>query len=245
LKDDQGLLEEMKRLSNELYEIGLKQDGFILQKVIDGRTQEFDVPPPYFSSNSGSVYINRNFTGQNDFNNNLNFGNRATEHTTQWISLNLTDLINVTDVGSGAPNNVVNGTLKYDLFGVGQNVSLRYRINPPGSNGLRTITITPNSSASFLRHVVSPSTITFNGQPLELTIHANEFGWLWLRIIQGGLEKVSTLYRFNYSTSNNNRNGGRVSINGFNAIGLPFPPYTVSSVQHFYSGHCGWFMEGA
>lgn len=236
---NEELLKEMQLLSDELYRVALEDKGEYDPDISKNTSRSFSAPPPYFSSNFGSVFLNVN--GQSDTSNSLNFGNRAAEHTTQWISLTLTDFINVTDVGAGAQNNVITGRVTYDLSGINQRVFLNYRINPPGNNGLRTLRITPGSSANFLQHNIAPATIDASG-PIKLTIHANEFGWLWLRIIQNGVEKFNAHYRFNYSTSNDNRNGGRVSISGFNAVGLPNIPYTVSSEQHSYTGYCGWFM---
>ena len=211
--------------------------------VING---SLPVSPPYYASNVGDVYINRNFvTGQSDRNDNLSFGNRAPHHTTQWVSLNLTDIIGVRDVGVGASNNVGSGRISFYLKGVNQRVNLNYRVNAPSSGSpFRSITVTPSSpTANFLRNNIVPSTILIaNGiGPIQLTIHANEFGWLWLKIEQGGIIKYDQHYRFNYSSNFDNKNGGSISISGYNPMGLPFIPYTFFWAQQNYSGYCGWF----
>ncbi|ELR73688.1 hypothetical protein C900_02092 [Fulvivirga imtechensis AK7] len=240
-QDPDELLAKMKALSDELYLVstGKKSSG-----NTDASIQEFSVPPPYYSSNEGSVYKNWNYSGNTSTTSSLNFGNRAPEHTTQWVSVNLSDMIRVTDVGANAPNNVGHGRVTYRLSGVGQSVTLHYQINPPSNGNPRSVTVTASSSASFLRNNVAPSPILigYGGGPIQLTIHANEFGWLWLRLEKDGLVKFDQHYLFDYSPTLDSRNGGSVQLSGYDRIGY-YIPYTVFSAYHSYSGYCGWFKE--
>lgn len=240
-QNENVVLSKMKALSGELYSLSTMDKP---RNSSNTSMEEFSVPPPYYGANTGSVYINRNFTGQSSPMATLNFGNRAPEHTTQWIALQLMDYIRVTDVGSGAPNNVGKGYVRFNLSGIGQSVTLKYTVNAPSAGGFRTVTITPSSSASFLQNLVAPSPIVLGlgGGTPQLTIHANEFGWLWLRIEQDGLIKVDQHYRFNYSSTLDSRNGGSITMSGYNRIGT-FIPYSVFAAEQAFSGYCGWFKE--
>lgn len=238
-RSSDDVLEEMKTLSDELFRVSTGKKP--VQNSY-AAIEEFSVPPPYYASNSGSVY--KNWNGYSSTYNNLSFGNRAPEHTTQWISMDLGDMFRITDVGANAPSNVGTGSVRYYLSGVGQSITLNYRVNPPSGGNPRSVTVTASSSANFLRNNVVPSPILlgYGGGPIKLTVHANEFGWLWLRIEHNGLIKYDQHYRFNYSSALDSRNGGSVAISGYDRVGY-FIPYSVFSAHHSYSGYCGWFKE--
>jgi hypothetical protein len=230
------VLKEMKALSDALHKINTGTDT---KQSSNAAIGEFSVPPPYYAGNSGTVSKNRNFNEQ--FISGLSFGNRAPEHNTQWIAMDLSDMITWTDAGSGASNHIGRGSVTYSLYGVGQSVTLDYQINPPAAHGVRTITVTPSSSAKLIRNDVVPSPILLGGGPIKMIIHASEFGYLWLRLEHNGLIRYDQLYSFNYSSNLDNVNGGAVLISGYNLAGGPSIPYSFFSAEHRYIGYCGWF----
>jgi len=234
-----AIVAEMKSLSDELYKVSTGKEP----KHNNEKTNA-----AYYSSNSGSIYKKLNFTNRNHLRDNLYFGDRIAEHTTQWVALELTDVIGIRDVGVGAENNTGRGRVRFYLSGIGESVTLNYKVNPgPTGSFSRTVTLTPSSSASFLRNNIAPSPIniklTDHEKPIKLTIHANEFGWLWLRIEWDGLIKYDQHYRFNYSQNLDSRNGGSISMSGYDMVNGPFIPYTVFFAHQSYKGYCGWFKE--
>jgi len=54
-------------------------------------------------------------------------------------------------------------------------------------------------NATFLRDNIPPKTIDWSKGDIKLSIHTNEFGWLWLRIKQGSQTLYDRHYRFTYS----------------------------------------------
>lgn len=57
---EQELIEEMNRLSEELYRAALEDRGENDIENTNDVSKSFSAPPPYLSSNSGSVFLNVN-----------------------------------------------------------------------------------------------------------------------------------------------------------------------------------------
>ena len=166
--------------------------------------------PPVHKSNNGLV--NKSLFSPSDTDNfieNLSFGTRAEGHTTQWIDVTIDDRLLVIDALNfdSSIRNSGAGRVAFSLNGIAQTVNLDYKITIGTPTGRRFL-ITPSvTNATFLRDNVPPKTIDITKGNIKLTIHANEFGWLWLRIKQGSQTLYSRNYRFTYSSSNNSQNG--------------------------------------
>lgn len=165
----------------------------------------------------------------------LNSGTRT--GTTQWASLNLynTQL-------SVAPDQYTynrSGTLSFSLNGLGQSANLDFSINPATLNA----TITPNVSYYTTLHSRQiPNTSFALSNHLELTVHSNTSGWLWIQVKSSGTTVFSSLYRYTYSSRLDTRNGGTVRAYRFGPAGVgPLPPHTPAGINTSYSGYSGWF----
>ena len=87
-----------------------------------------------------------------------------------------------------------------------------------------------------------PSTSFTFGGPMAITIHSNTAGWLWVEVKKSGTVVFSSLYRYNYNTGLNSRNGGNINAFGFGqSLVGPLPPWTPAGFTTNYRGYCGWF----
>ncbi|MGH1336232.1 MAG: hypothetical protein ACRBFS_08895 [Aureispira sp.] len=163
----------------------------------------------------------------------LHFGTRT--GTTQWISLTL-DNSYISTTPDGFTNNR-SGRVNFYLRGVNQRVSLNFSINV----GTQNAVITPSTTASLHSRAMPNTSFAFGG-PMAVTIHSNTAGWLWIEVKKSGTVVFSSLYRYNYNTGLNARNGGHIDAYGFGQqlVG-PLPPWTPAGFTTNYSGYCGWF----
>lgn len=163
----------------------------------------------------------------------LNFGART--GSTQWANLTL-DNTYFSIVPDQYTNNRT-GQLDITLSGVNQRLSLNFSINV----ATQTATVRPTTSANY-HSGTSPNTSFALSGPTEVTIHSNTAGWMWVELKRAGAVVFSTLYRYNYDTRYDGRNGGNMNTYGFGPNGVgPRPPYTQASFTTRYRGYCGWF----
>lgn len=65
---------------------------------------------------------------------------------------------------------------------------------------------------------------------------------MWAEVKKAGTVVFSSLYRYNYHTGFNSRNGGKIYTTGFSGIRPgPLPPYGSSGFTTEYTGYYGWF----
>lgn len=165
----------------------------------------------------------------------LNSGTRTS--TTQWAVLNLYNT--QFSIAPDAFTNDRPGTLSFSLNGVGQSANLDFSINPTTLNA----TITPSVAYNTTLHSRQiPNTSFALSSHLELTVHSNTNGWLWIQVKSLGTTVFSSLYRYNYNSRLDSRNGGNVRAYRFGSVGVgPRPPYSPAGIKTSYSGYSGWF----
>lgn len=163
----------------------------------------------------------------------LNFGTRT--GTTQFIDLNLTNS-QIHTVPDGYTNNRV-GKVNFYLSGVNQTVTLNFSINVNNQSAV----ITPSTTAALHSRAVPNSSFAFGGA-MKVTIHSNTNGWLWVQVKKSGTVVFSSLYRYNYNSGLDVRNGGNINLHGFGqSLVGPLPPWSPAGFTTYYSGYCGWF----
>lgn len=186
------------------------------------------------SYNSGSISVGYPSTPYSN-SHSLNHGART--GSTQWLALNIYNT-QLSVAQDGYTNNRT-GQLQFNLNGVGQAATLNFSINPI----TQSATITP--SAGFFASLHSrqiPNTSFPMSNFMEVTVHSNTNGWLWIQVKSAGTTVFSSLYRYTYSSHLDSRNGGRIKAFGFGgSLVGPLPPYSPAGIKTYYSGHCGWF----
>ncbi|MBW1297683.1 hypothetical protein [Aquimarina litoralis] len=186
-----------------------------------------------FEFNSGTLFGN----GQRKT---LDFANRTVAHTTQWVDLTISTTVNIESLDRSERNSNVTASGRSDirLDGIGQGLSLLYR--KEGVFG-RT-KVTPFTSARFHSNIVPSQNIYAEDGPMQLTVHANEFGWMWIRVKQNNVEKHSALYRFTPpSNPNSTFSGGSISLSRFAVTGGINNSFAIATSS--YNGYAGWFEE--
>ncbi|MGY3794236.1 hypothetical protein [Aquimarina sp. 433] len=186
-----------------------------------------------FEFNSGTLF-------SNGLQRTLDFSSRTVAHTTQWVDLTISTTVNIESLDRSERNSNIVATGRSDirLDGVGQGLSLLYR-----KQGIFGKTkVTPFTSARFHSNVVSSQNIYAEDGPMQLTVHANEFGWMWIRIKQNNIEKHSALYRFTPPFNPNSTfSGGSIRLSRFAISGGSNNEFAIASSS--YNGYAGWFEE--
>lgn len=187
---------------------------------------------PHSAYNSGRISVAYPSVPTNGYDL-LNFGTRT--GTTQWIAFNLNNSYLYAYPDQYSNNRP--GKLLFTLSGVGQTVTLNFSINPYTLAAV----ITPSTTASLHSRVHPNTSFTFSSD-MSLVIHSNTNGWLWLEVKKANTVVFSSLYRYNYNSSLDARNGGNIRALDFGSVGVgPRPPYSLAGITTSYSGHCGWF----
>lgn len=192
---------------------------------------------PYYAANSGS--LNKFYTNPANTSDPLNYATRR--GTTQWVALQIPSyefFYSATD-----PVYPTSGTalLSIDLDGVGQKLLLNIVVNP----GSPTV-IKPRTTAN-LHSRSNPNTsfsISNDNAPLDIIVHANTNGWMWVQIKKSDAVVFDSLYRYDYDSGLNNANGGKIAIVGLGNLfyhPVRWQEYTYYGGYLDYEGFCGWF----
>lgn len=186
------------------------------------------------SYNSGSISVGYPSTPYSNYHS-LNHGART--GLTQWTTLTIYS--SQLSVAQDAYTNNRSGQLLFNLNGVGQAAILNFSINPV------TLSATITPSAGYFASLHSrqiPNTSFPMSSFMEVTVHSNTNGWLWIQVKSAGTTVFSSLYRYNYSSHLDSRNGGIIQAAGFGqSLVGPLPPYSPAGINTNYSGYCGWF----